>query len=195
MTIRTTPPRMPDARVRVRVRVRDMTVDDCEAVAKVRVRSWQAAYAGLMPQSHLDAMDIAEDARRRRGFFAEGNTVVNVVAERPGAGVIGWACYGPYRENDRRTARGELYAIYVTPEQIGTGAGRALMTEILNRAAADGFPDLVLWVLKENAPARRFYERAGFLPDGAEEPFEVDGVLVPELRYVRALRPPASAAG
>ncbi|MCX4790493.1 MULTISPECIES: GNAT family N-acetyltransferase [unclassified Streptomyces] len=191
MTIRTTPPRMPDARVRVR----DMTVDDCEAVAKVRVRGWQAAYAGLMPQSHLDAMDIAEDARRRRGFFAEGNTVVNVVAERPGLGVIGWACYGPYRENGRRTARGELYAIYVTPEQIGTGAGRALMTEMLTRAAADGFPDLVLWVLKENAPARRFYERAGFLPDGAEEPFDVDGVLVPELRYARALRPPAPAAG
>ncbi|MFE7358561.1 GNAT family N-acetyltransferase [Streptomyces sp. NPDC057543] len=189
MTIRTTPPRMPD------VRVRDMTVDDCEAVAKVRVRGWQAAYAGLMPQSHLDAMDIAEDARRRRGFFAEGSTVVNVVAERRGLGVIGWACYGPYRENGRRTARGELYAIYVAPEQIGTGAGRALMTEMLTRAAADGFPDLALWVLKENTPARRFYERAGFFPDGAEETFEVDGALVPELRYVRALRPPAPAAG
>ncbi|MFC9620280.1 GNAT family N-acetyltransferase [Streptomyces sp. NPDC056930] len=177
MTIRTTPD----------VLVRDMTVDDCEAVARVRVRGWQAAYAGLMPQSHLDAMDIAEDAERRRGFFAEGNPVVNVVAERAGLGVIGWACYGPYRENGGRSARGELYAIYVLPEQIGTGAGRALMAEMLTRATADGFPDLALWVLKENGPARRFYERSGFLPDGAEEPFEVDGVLVPEVRYVRAL--------
>ncbi|MDF6046076.1 GNAT family N-acetyltransferase [Streptomyces sp. JH14] len=175
--------------------VRPMTVDDCEAVATVRVRGWQAAYAGLMPQSHLDAMDIAEDAERRRGFFAEGNTVVNVVAERPGPGVIGWACYGPYRENGRRLERGELYAIYVLPEHIGTGVGRALMTEMLTRATADGFPDLALWVLKENAPARRFYERAGFLPDGAEEPFEVDGVLVPEIRYVRALTPSAPSAG
>ncbi|WP_408907037.1 GNAT family N-acetyltransferase [Streptomyces atratus] len=169
------------------VLVRDMTVDDCEAVARVRVRGWQAAYAGLMPQSHLDAMDIAEDAERRREFFAEGNPVVNVVAERADLGVIGWACYGPYRENGRRPARGELYAIYVLPEQIGTGAGRALMAKMLTRATADGFPDLALWVLKENARARRFYERSGFLPDGAEEPFEVDGVLVPEVRYVRVL--------
>ncbi|MEU0391783.1 hypothetical protein ABZ208_03150 [Streptomyces sp. NPDC006208] len=31
--------------------VRETTVDDCEAVAVVRVRGRQYAYAGLMPQS------------------------------------------------------------------------------------------------------------------------------------------------
>jgi GNAT superfamily N-acetyltransferase len=100
--------------------------------------------------------------------------------------------YGPSRENGRRLARGELYALYVAPELIGTGAGRALMTEALARATAEGFPDLALWVLKGNAPARRFYERAGFRPDGAEETFEADGVLVPEVRYVRALGGPVT---
>ncbi|MGW2178370.1 N-acetyltransferase family protein [Streptomyces sp. NPDC001732] len=174
--------------------VRDMTVDDCAAVARLRVRGWQAAYAGLVPQSYLDDMDlaVAEDAERRRSSFTGGTTIVNVVAERPGSGVIGWACYGPYRENGRPLARGELYALYVTPELIGTGAGRALMAEVLARATAEGFPDLALWVLRENAPARRFYERAGFRPDGAEETFEADGVLVPEVRYVRALGGPAA---
>lgn len=171
--------------------IRDMTLDDCEAVAKVRVRGWQSAYAGLMPQAHLDAMDIAADAERRRGFFAEGNAVVNLVAERAGLGVIGWAAYGPYREDGRLLAHGEVYALYVLPEQIGTGAGRALMAEVLTRAAAAGHPDVALWVLKENAPARRFYERAGFRPDGAEEDFDVDGVAVPEVRYARALSPSA----
>jgi ribosomal protein S18 acetylase RimI-like enzyme len=46
---------------------------------------------------------------------------------------------------------------------------------------------MLLWVLKENTPARGFYERAGFRADGAEEPFEVDGAAVPEVRYVRQL--------
>ncbi|SEC01274.1 L-amino acid N-acyltransferase YncA [Streptomyces sp. 2131.1] len=164
-----------------------MTLADCEAVATVRVRGWQSAYAGLMPQAHLDAMDIAEDAAVRRRRLTSRNGVVNVVAERPGAGVVGWAALGPYREEGRRLARGELYAIYVLPEQTGTGVGRALMTEALARATAAGHPDLALWVLKENAPARRFYERAGFHADGAEEPYDVDGVAVPEVRYVRAL--------
>ncbi|SFX70622.1 GNAT family N-acetyltransferase [Streptomyces atratus] len=185
MTTRTTP---------TGIHVRDMTVDDCEAVTRLRVRGWQAAYAGLVSRSYLDDMDltVAEDAERRRASFTGGSTIVNVVAERPGLGVIGWACYGPYRENGRPPARGELYALYVTPEQIGTGAGRALTAEVLARAAADGFPDLALWVLKENARARRFYERAGFCPDGAEESFEADGALVPEVRYVRSLGGPAA---
>ncbi|WP_330455262.1 MULTISPECIES: GNAT family N-acetyltransferase [unclassified Streptomyces] len=167
-----------------------MTLADCEAVATVRVRGWQSAYAGLMPQAHLDAMDIAEDAAVRRRHLTSQNGVVNVVAERPGSGVVGWAALGPYREEGRRLARGELYAIYVLPEQTGTGVGRALMTEALARATAAGHPDLALWVLKENAPARRFYERAGFHADGAEEPFDVDGIAVPEVRYVRTLTPP-----
>ncbi|MER5279802.1 GNAT family N-acetyltransferase [Streptomyces sp. NPDC002809] len=186
MTARPAPAHAPDPLIR------DMTVDDCEAVATVRVRGWQSAYAGLMPQAHLDAMDIAEDAERRRGFFAADDAVVNLVAERAGLGVVGWAAYGPYRENGKRLARGELYAIYVAPEQTGTGAGRALMAEVLARAAAAGHPDLALWVLAGNAPARRFYERAGFHADGAEEPFEVDGVPVPEVRYVRPLSPPGA---
>ncbi len=168
--------------------IRDMTVEDCEAVAAVRVRGWQFAYAGLMPQSYLAAMSVEEDAERRRGFLTEGSAVTHVVAERDGT-VIGWGCFGPGRDKDIPAGQAELYAIYVLPEQIGTGAGRALMAELTGRAEADGFSSMHLWVLKENDRARRFYEKAGFAPDGAEEPFDVDGVSVPEVRCTRLLNP------
>lgn len=46
---------------------------------------------------------------------------------------------------------------------------------------------MLLWVLEGNARARRFYERSGFRADGTEEPFEVDGVAVPEVRYAGRL--------
>lgn len=166
------------------VRVRDMTVDDCEAVATIRVRGWQHAYAGLMPQSHLDAMSIDEDTAKRREFLARGGPLTNLVAEREGE-VVGWGCYGPSRDEDPGNC--ELYAIYVLPEQLSLGIGRALMDELTGRAASAGFPRMLLWVLKENARARRFYEQAGFAPDGAEEPFDVEGVTIPEVRYAREL--------
>lgn len=185
MTTHPTPAHAPE------LLVRDMTIDDCGAVSAIRVRGWRSAYAGLMPQAYLDAMDAAEDAERRRGLFTERGEVVHLVAERAGLGVIGWAAYGPYREDAGRPARGELYAVYVQPEQTGTGVGRALMAEVLARATTAGHPELALWVLKENTPARRFYARAGFCPDGAEEPFDVHGVPVAEVRYVRPLGPPA----
>ncbi|MET7617494.1 GNAT family N-acetyltransferase [Streptomyces sp. NPDC005408] len=170
------------------VRVRDMTLDDCEAVAAIRVRGWQFAYAGLMPQSYLDAMSVAEDAARRRDFLTKGDShVTNVVAELDGE-VVGWGCFGPSRDEGQTAAVSELYAIYVLPDRVSTGVGRALMDELTGRASADGFERMLLWVLKENDRARRFYGKAGFAPDGAEEPFEVDGVAVPEVRYARQLQ-------
>lgn len=170
--------------------VRDLVLDDCEAVAEVRVSGWRAAYAGLVPQSYLDALDAATDAARRREFLTGGGdaaAVTNVVAE-DATGVVGWAAYGPYREAGGRVAGTcELYAIYVRPELVGTGTGRALLTEVLERVSGAGFAEIRLWVLKENARARRFYEAAGFVFDGAEEPWEVDGAVVPEVRYARTL--------
>lgn len=180
--------------------LRTMTADDCEAVAAVRIAGWRWAYAGLMPRAYLDAMSVEQDAARRRARFTEAeaeaeadpagtaDAVVNLVAERDGA-VVGWGCCGPCRDEDADApaGAGELYALYVRPEHVSTGVGRALLAALLERAAAGGFDPLVLWVLKENARARRFYEKAGFRPDGAEEPFDVGGVGVPEVRYTRSL--------
>lgn len=50
-----------------RIRTRPMTPDDCDRVAVIRIGGWRSAYRGLIPQSYLDALDVAQDAERRRG--------------------------------------------------------------------------------------------------------------------------------
>ncbi|WP_225835683.1 GNAT family N-acetyltransferase [Streptomyces sp. NK08204] len=168
------------------VRVRAMTLADCDRVSEIRVRGWQSAYRGLMPQPYLDALSVERDAERRRARFHESDdAVVNLVAEREGK-VLGWAAYGPYQDGEVRTADAELYAVYVDPAHLGGGIGRALLSASAERCSA--YPRMLLWVLKENTRARRFYERAGFRPDGAEEAVETGGVPVPEVRYSKALR-------
>lgn len=167
------------------IRVRDMTLPDCARVAEIRVGGWRSAYRGLMPQSHLDGLDVSADAELHRARFTQADSsVVNLVAERAGE-LVGWACHGPYRDGEVRTRDAELYAIYVDPEQYGGGVGHALLQESLRRCLAAGHDRVLLWVLKENARARRFYERAGFQPDGTEEPFAIDDVVVPEVRYMK----------
>ncbi|WP_406144494.1 GNAT family N-acetyltransferase [Streptomyces sp. NBC_01012] len=166
------------------VHIRAMTPDDCAIVAEIRVRGWQHAYAGLIPQAHLDAMDIAREAEHRRAHLATGSAAMNLVSMAPDTTVTGWACYGPSRDEDAPPGTAELYALYAHPDHIGTGTGRALLTEVTTRARADGFTGLSLWVLKDNTHARRFYERAGFRPDGTEETSETGGAMVPEVRYV-----------
>lgn len=164
-----------------------MGVEDCEAVGVVRVRGWQFAYPGLVPQPYLDAMDPARDAAARRAQFAEGGArTVHVVAEREGA-VVGWACCGPHRADAAHTGGAELYAIYVLPGHLSSGVGRALLDEMIARATAAGHRTLRLWVLAGNTRARRFYEKAGFTFDGTEDTFRVAGSPVPEVRYARRL--------
>ncbi|MEV6566765.1 GNAT family N-acetyltransferase [Streptomyces kronopolitis] len=166
-----------------------MTAADVEAVSAVRVRGWQHAYRGLMPQAYLGAMSVAADAERRRAWFGRrAPEVSDLVAERDGE-VIGWASVGPARDPDVTPGAGELLALYVAPELIGTGAGRALLAAGIADARAKGACALYLWVVRGNTLARRFYERAGFVPDGAEEADEVGGRSVPELRYRRPLTP------
>ena len=166
-------------------RIRPMTLADCERVSEIRVRGWQHAYQGIVPQPYLDALSVARDAEKRRARFGQGDgSVVNLVAELDGR-VVGWAAYGPYRDGEVRTGDAELYAIYLDPAHLGSGIGRALLAASVERCS--GYPRMFLWVLKGNTRARRFYERAGFRADGAEEPFDVDGVAVPEVRYAREL--------
>ncbi|MGW7206249.1 N-acetyltransferase family protein [Streptomyces sp. NPDC054837] len=168
-------------------RIREMTLADCDRVAEIRVRGWQSAYRGLMPQPYLDALSVTEDAERRRERLRRSDgSVLNLVAVQDGE-LLGWAAHGPYREGEVRTADAELYAIYVDTGRYGTGIGHSLLQESVRRCTAAGHDRMYLWVLKGNARARAFYERAGFWPDGAEEPFEVDGVPVPEVRYTRGL--------
>ncbi|MEV2215487.1 GNAT family N-acetyltransferase [Streptomyces sp. NPDC050997] len=164
-----------------------MTLPDCGRVAEIRVGGWRSAYRGLMPQSHLDSLDVTTDAERHRARFAQADgSAVNLVAERAGE-LVGWACHGPYRDGEVRTADAELYAIYVDPGQYGGGIGHALLQESLRRCRTAGHVRVLLWVLRDNTRARRFYERAGFHADGTEEPFEVDEVAVPEVRYTKRL--------
>jgi GNAT superfamily N-acetyltransferase len=180
----------------MRLAIRELTASDAEAVAQARVQGWRHAYAGLVPQQVLDGMDAEAFAAGLRGALLDMPPQhVHLVADLEGEGVVGWTCFGPYRpvEEIGDEARepgapwGELYAIYVLPALIGRGLGRALMGAALDGLAAQGHGRARLWVLRGNAPSRRFYERAGFAPDGAANVLEMAGEPVTEVRYARSL--------
>jgi len=107
--------------------------------------------------------------------------------DRHGAQIVGLLHAGPSRDEDAGPDTAEVLMIYASPDAWGTGAGRGLMTTALDRLRAAGFADVTLWVLDSNDRARRFYERAGFVLDGAGKDEDMRGATITEVRYRRAL--------
>jgi ribosomal protein S18 acetylase RimI-like enzyme len=104
----------------------------------------------------------ARTAMYVRGYGRPGDA--GVVAERGGT-PLGAAWYRRFSADEALhgfvDATIPELAIAVRREARGTGAGRALLEELIGLAARDGLPGLSLSVEKDN-PARRLYERAGF---------------------------------
>jgi len=155
-------------------------VDDAEAIERVRTDTWRDAYRGLVPDSLLDQLDY--DATRRRALMSvlPPHQFV-LVAEDEGGAVVGFCIGGRSRAPEDRF-RGEVYAIYVLPEHHGRGIGRALLETAARELLDRDLRSMLIWVLRENAPSRRFYERMGGHLIRDEER-ELDGVRLTESGY------------
>jgi GNAT superfamily N-acetyltransferase len=156
--------------------LRPGTSADAEAVARVQVETWQAAYAHALPNDRLMALspeDRVEMHRRHPPIVAEVDSKV-----------VGFVSVGPSRDEG---TDGELYAIYVHPNHWGTGVGRALIEAGEERLRELGHREALLWVLDDNPRARRFYEIAGWSTDETAREIEIFGFEIREVRYTKKL--------
>ena len=67
---------------------------------------------------------------------------------------------------------GRLRLLLVEPSARGLGVGDTLITECLSFARLAGYAEVVLWTQANLLPARRLYDRAGFV---LEESWPYDG--------------------
>ena len=89
--------------------------------------------------------------------------------------------------DDREEPLGEVHGCYVDPAHWRKGVGSALMATAIERLTQAGHSEAVLWVLAGNSRARAFYEAHGWVADGAEKTYDLEGGRYPEVRYRRNL--------
>ena len=154
-------------------------------MARVHVRSWQAAYRGLLPAEYLDALK-PEDRAARYIFENPDTTKPWTIVAEDNSLIAGFATTAPARDADAQGC-GELYALYVDPDYWGRGIGAQLIEAARARLVELGFEQAVLWVMKGNARAERFYTIDGWQPDGHQRSEVMWEVTVNELRYRRRL--------
>jgi len=159
------------------VRVRAGGKDDLPAIQAIyahHVRHGLASFEETPP-------DLAEMRRRRDALLAGGYPYL--VAERAGA-IAGYAHLGPYRPRPayRYSVEG---TVYVAPDQVRRGIGRALLAALIEQGTARGYRRLIAVIGDSaNQPSIGLhealgFERAGLLPAvGFKHGRWVDSVLM-----------------
>ena len=155
--------------------IRPPRADEAELLADLHLRAWEETYAGIFAPS---AWDEEARAGRIRQWTAlcgpprqDWRTAVAEADGRP----IGIA--HTERDLGENPPRERVLAlIYLLAAAQGSGAGQALLDEVLGEDPAS------LWVFEENPRARAFYRRNGFVPTGERQPSGLGGH---EIRLIR----------
>lgn len=165
---------------------------DAEALAYAHVTSWRETYRGLLPDAYLARMSETAHARRFAHQLLKPGPDDVTLAAADRWGIVGYAQGGP----SRRSAPGEaeIATLYLVRAAQGRGLGGRLLRDAARALAEHGARSLVISVLRDNTPARRFYEHLG----GEAEPVRLEpgpaGGMLHEVAYrwpdIRALSDP-----
>ena len=167
------------------VTIRVATEGDAAGIARVHVRSWQEAYAGIVPDAYLASLDADERTAQWAHVPARGPVGRDPHLGRPRRRTA-WSASSPWGPAATRThARGdrEIFSIYLDPGTWGHGVARDLMRTVI--AEVGEKTTVTLWVLADNERARHFYRRHGFQADGVDRYDDIGGASLLEVRYRR----------
>lgn len=160
------------------VNLRTATLSDAAAVARVHHTTWVTTYGAILPPEFWATTTLERRTRTWERWLANG--AAPVVAEVDGE-VVGIAMSGDAVEQDDvlPLRNRQLYLLYVLAAYHGTGVGQALLDAVVPPGTG-----AQLWVAEDNPRARRFYERNGFVMEGAR----VVDTTTADLAEVRMIR-------
>lgn len=160
---------------------------DAQALGRIHVATWRAAYRGILPDETLAALSEQTRVRQWREWLSDPSRGIAVLVAEIGDAIAGFASVGPSRDDDAALGAYEIHAIYIDPPRWRMGLGRQLVASAVETARTKGATRLTLWVLELNEAARRFYEALGFTLDGGRKLDHVGPTEMVEIRYALRL--------
>ncbi len=146
--------------------IRQATADDAEGITIVHVNSFQTSYVGIIDPSFLENMSFEKRLELRKEILGSKRGV-HLVIELRGQ-ISGFADGGLLRLDPvlnhlpiikgKEETIGEIYAIYLLEEHKRKGIGKALFRKCREWFSQHELHSFIVWVLKNNLKARRFYE-------------------------------------
>lgn len=166
--------------------IRRGTVADAPRIACTHVASWHETYAGIVPEEILAALSVPRRTVAWESILRDpikyDNSVVYV--KDAGDAIAGFGACGEQRDINlaNQGYDGEIGSVYVLREFQKRGIGRALMSALASDLVGRGLHGVALWVLRENTPARRFYEQCAGEVIGEKQDVRGEATLI-EVAY------------
>ena len=132
--------------------IRRATKDDARQIADILVEDWKNAYRGIIDAAFLDSMSIEQRYQREAQRYQK----YTVAADEKEILGFSWN-----EATDDEAADCEIVALYVRYAKRQCGIGRALFQNAIDSFRMSGKRAMIIWCLKENSEARRFYEKMG----------------------------------
>lgn len=149
---------------------------DATDLGETHVRAWRESYPGLLPQTYLNGLSATLYARRFHHQLMRATAGDLVLVAEDERGMIG------YSAGVLHARAAEVHTLYVLKRAKGLGVGRALLSAAARSFTAQGAERLMLWVLRDNVPARGFYAHLGGAPSETKTEPTAGGVL-PQVAY------------
>jgi ribosomal protein S18 acetylase RimI-like enzyme len=155
---------------------------DAAAIAIIHVESWRETYTGIVPDHVLAGLSVNQRTATWHRILCDPTMFYSspvFVAERRGA-IFGFACCGIQRTEALRARGydGEVSFIHILQSSQRQGFGSALMGAMAQELRRRQLHAASLWVLRENASARDFYERIGGEIVGEKEHVSEHGAFI-----------------
>jgi len=146
----------------------------------VHAQSWQRAYRGIFADDVIDAFT----PEKRAEVFAEAMSTrpEEYYLFKADGRPAGIALLHKSHEENAADTDGEIYAIYFHPDFWGAEITHEAFKFCVERLRERGFEKITIWVVEKNIRARKFYEKHGFVFDGAKQQIGPDSPLM-QVRY------------
>ena len=156
--------------------IRKVQQGDARDLAYIQTESWKAAFASILEAETLTKCTNIERATamyQRLLDENKGNGYLLTVDGKPHC-----IAYWDAARDAAFAGKAELICIHSLPGNWRKGFGSQMMDQVLMDIKQAGFPEVVLWVFRDNQRARAFYEAKGFrLTDISKPAFDTEEIL------------------
>lgn len=148
------------------ITIRLATPYDAPKMAEIHMKSWEIAYKDIIPIDFINEKNSTRHSLYKR-VITEENMNSYIILD--GDKEVGIFKIADPQDNDLGDDFYELHYIYLHPDYFRLGIGTKVMEFVCDKVRCLNKKAISCWVLADNVNSIQFYDKCGFIPDGASK--------------------------